>query len=135
MTRRCSVMRMPLDAHRASMSLALVTVATLSLRRARPFSTNAVTSRVEERAQPCCDPDDPNNRLRDGRRREIQRGHRACEPECCPRQLPGTLDGHRYLPDAVGAGRATGAKVRGRVAQEQSRLRESPLHRWPCATK
>src|SRR5262245_27625935 len=112
MTRRCSVMRMPLDAHSASMSLvlALVAVATLSLRRAEPFSTDAVTSRVEEQAPPCCDPDDPNNRPRDGRRRGTRRGNRVCEPECCPRQLPGTPGACRYPTDDANAGRAGGVK-------------------------
>src|SRR5262245_66042403 len=103
MTRRCSVMRMPLDAHKASMSFALVAVATMSLRRAT-FSTNVVTSRVEEQALRHCDLFDPDNRLRGGRHRGIRHAHRACGQECCPRQLQGTRDAHRYPQDGADAG-------------------------------
>src|SRR5215475_13517962 len=135
MTRRCSVMRMPLDAHRASMSLPLVAVATWSSVGHNRFSTIAVTSRVEERAPPRCDPVDPNNRPRDGRRRGIRHGHKACGPECCPRQLPGTLGAHRYLLVGANADQPVVAKVRVRAALARLRPKESPPRQRPCATK
>src|SRR6267154_2089663 len=93
----------------------------------KPLSTNAVTSRVEEQAPPRCDPVDSNNMLRDGRRRGIQRGHRACGPECCPRQLPGTLGAHQYLLDGANAARPVVAKGLARAAQVRPRPKESPL--------
>src|SRR5215510_16462610 len=114
MTRRCSVMRMPLAAHRASMSFDLTAVTAPSSVEL-PYSTDGLTSPVAARAPPCCDPVGLDNTLRGGRRCGNRREHRAVVPACCPRRLPETPCACRYRPSAADANQEDGAKalVRG----------------------
>src|SRR5438094_849057 len=119
MTRRCSVMRMPLAAHRASMSFDLVAVTASSIEP--HHSTDGLTSPVAARAPPRCDLVAPDSKPRGDRRRGIRRGHRVFAPAYYPHRLPETLCACLYRQDGADADRAGDAKGRVLGAPVRSR--------------
>src|SRR5262245_43033271 len=132
MTRRCSVMRMPLAAHRASMSFDLVAVTPSSI--GPHHSTDGLTSPVAVQALPRCDLVAPDSKPRGGRHLGIRREHRAFAPACYPHRLPETPCACRYRPSGADADRAGGAKAHAHGARERLRPRGFRLHRRPWVT-